>query len=188
MDGADDMAVDGAGADLEGGGSGGGLEGSEEDGALGAMDASAAGTMNAQSAGTGGGAAKLVQEDYSAAIAERDVRISELEAAVAEASRTAEAAEALRGQIEELRREGEEQRTEFELRLAGARNVKAARALLDEHGGDVTELKGAEPWLFADEPPRVQTGRTGLPNAGAATDEGAQMKRWRALAGLAEGA
>ena len=36
-----------------------------------------------------------------------------------------------------------------ELRLAGARSVKAARALLDEHGGDVGALKEAEPWLFS---------------------------------------
>lgn len=132
--------------------------------------------------------AKTAQEDYSAAIAERDARIGELEAQVAEAARSAEAADALREQIAQLKERAEAERVDFALASAGARNVKAARALLDEHGGDVAELKGAEPWLFADEPPRAQTGRTGLPNAGAATDEGAQMKRWRALAGLSEGA
>lgn len=179
MDGADDMAADGAGACLEGSGT---------DGSLGAADASAAGAMNAQGAGAGVGTAKTAQEDYSAAIAERDAHIGELEAQVAEAARSAEAADALREQIAQLKEQAEAERVDFALASAGARNVKAARALLDEHGGDIAELKGAEPWLFADEPPRAQTGRTGLPNAGAATDEGAQMKRWRMLAGLSEGA
>ena len=30
----------------------------------------------------------------------------------------------------------------------------------------------------------AQAGATGLPNAGAATDEGAQMRRWRKIAGI----
>lgn len=65
--------------------------------------------------------------------------------------------------------------------MAGCRSVKAARALLDEHGGDVAALKEAEPWLFADGVPQ-QAGKTGLPNAGAASDEGKTMKRWREIA------
>lgn len=71
----------------------------------------------------------------------------------------------------------------FELQMAGARNVKAARAPLSDYDNDVERLKAAEPWLFGavDAP---QTGATGLPNAGAATDEGAQLKRWRKIAGL----
>ena len=69
--------------------------------------------------------------------------------------------------------------------LAGCRNVKAAKALLGDHGGDVEALKEAEPWMFADTPQK-QSGRTGLPNAGTATDEGKQMKRWEKLAGLTD--
>lgn len=158
----------------------------------GAAGTGAAGTVaaGAASAGAAGsdGVAAGAEADYRVLLAERDAKIAELEGAIAEAAKSAEAAEALRTEMDELRRQGEEERVSFELASAGARNVKAARALLDEHGGDVAELKGAEPWLFADEPPRAQTGRTGLPNAGAATDEGAQMKRWRMLAGLSEGA
>ena len=67
--------------------------------------------------------------------------------------------------MDELRRQGEEQRVEFELTMAGARNVRAARAVLDEHGGDVSKLKEAEPWLF-DGAIHRQGGKTGLPNAG----------------------
>ena len=39
--------------------------------------------------------------------------------------------------------------------------------------------------MFADTPQK-QSGRTGLPNAGTATDEGKQMKRWEKLAGLTD--
>lgn len=123
---------------------------------------------------------------YEKQIAERDGRIAELEAQVAEAAKTAEATEQLKSQIEELKRQGESDRLDFELRLAGVRNVKAARAVLDEHGGDVSALKEAEPWLFADAPQK-QAGRTGLPNAGAASDADKQVRRWRELAGLEDG-
>ena len=123
--------------------------------------------------------------DYEALLAERDAKIAELEGAIAEAAKSAEAAEALRAEMDELRRQGEERRVEFELTMAGARNVRAARALLDEHGGDVSKLKDAEPWLFEGAAPR-QGGKTGLPNAGAASDEGKTMKRWREIAGIAD--
>ena len=123
--------------------------------------------------------------DYEALLAERDAKIAELEGTIAEAAKSAEAAEALRVEMDELRRQGEEQRVEFELTMAGARNVKAARVLLDEHDGDVSKLKEAEPWLFEGAVPR-QGGKTGLPNAGAASDEGKTMKRWREIAGIAD--
>ena len=117
--------------------------------------------------------------DYEALLAECDAKIAELEGTIAEA------AEALRVEMDELRRQGEEQRVEFELTMAGARNVKAARVLLDEHDGDVSKLKEAEPWLFEGAVPR-QGGKTGLPNAGAASDEGKTMKQWREIAGIAD--
>lgn len=110
--------------------------------------------------------------DWQAAIKERDGRIAELEAQVAEAAKSAEAAEALRGEIDELKAQGEDQRVEFELRLAGVRNVKAAKAILSDHGGDVAALREAEPWLFSDASTKQQGGKTGLPNAGTSTDDG----------------
>lgn len=131
------------------------------------------------------GAAK---DAFEQQIAERDAKIAELEAQVAQAAKSAEAAEALRGEIAELKAQGESDRIDFELQLAGCRNVKAARAILDDHGGDVAALREAEPWLFAKHGAQAQgTGKTGLPNAGAASDEGKQVRRWRKLAGLAEG-
>ena len=56
---------------------------------------------------------------------------------------------------------------------------------LPDHDNDIEKLKAAEPWLFgAGASTPAQTGATGLPNAGAASDEGAQMKRCRKIAGI----
>ena len=122
--------------------------------------------------------------DWEKAIAERDEKIAVLEQQVTDAAKNAEAAEALRGEIAELKAQGESDRIDFKLQLAGVRNVKAARAVLDDHGGDVDALKEAEPWLFADVPAKQQRGKTGLPNASTSTGAGKTLKRWRSLAGL----
>lgn len=90
--------------------------------------------------------------DWEKAIAERDEKIAALEQQVADAAKNAEAAEALRGEIAELKVQGEPDRIDFKLQLAGVRNIKAARAVLDDHGGDIDKLKAEEPWLFADVP------------------------------------
>ena len=122
--------------------------------------------------------------DWEQAVAERDEKIAALEAQVAAAAKNAETAEQLRNQIAELKVQGESDRIDFKLQLAGVRNVKAARAVLADHGGDVDALKEAEPWLFADTPVKQPGGKTGLPNAGTSTDAGKTLKRWRKLAGL----
>lgn len=122
--------------------------------------------------------------DWEKAITERDEKIAALEQQVADAAKNAEAAEALRGEIAELKAQGESDRIDFKLQLAGVRNIKAARAVLNDHGGDIDALKAEEPWLFVDAPITQLGGKTGLPNAGTSTDEGKTMKRWRKLAGL----
>lgn len=116
---------------------------------------------------------------YETLLAKRDERVAELEAQVAEAARSAEA---LRSEIEAVKAAAADERVEYELKLAGARSVKAARALLDEHEGDVAALKEAEPWLFSAAP--APAGTTGLPNAGAARNEDSLMGRWMRIAGL----
>ena len=135
----------------------------------------------ADSLATGGVDAKA----YEKQLAERDSRIEELEAQIAEASKNAETADGLRAEIAALKQQGADERVVFSLILTGCRNVKAAKAVLGDHGGDVEALKEAEPWMFADTPQK-QSGRTGLPNAGTATDEGKQMERWEKLAGLTD--
>lgn len=146
-----------------------------------------AGLQGANVTDNGGDAVARAHKDYEAALAERDARIAELEGEIAEAAKTAEGAERLRAEMDELRRRGDEERVGFELQIAGARNVKAARALLGDYENDIDKLKTAEPWLFGTGVPvPTQTGATGLPNAGAASDEGKTMKRWRKIAGLPE--
>jgi len=129
--------------------------------------------------------------DYERQIADRDARIAELEGQVAEAARNAETAEQLRGEIAELKAQGESDRIDFKLQLAGVRNVKAARALLSDHDNDVDKLKEAEPWLFEAGGKHAKggnagSGTTGLPNAGAASDEGKTLKHRRYIAGLTD--
>lgn len=130
--------------------------------------------------------------DWEKQIADRDARIAELEGQVAEAAKNAETAESLRGEIAELKAQGESDRIDFRLQLAGVRNVKAARALLADHGNDVDKLKEAEPWLFEATGKHAKggnsggSGTTGLPNAGAASDEGKTLKHWREIAGLTD--
>lgn len=147
------------------------------------------GVKAAQAQATGGSEAvddtDKAREEFEAALAERDAKIAALEGEIAEAAKTAESAERLRAEMDELRRQGDEQCIGFELQIAGARNVKAARALLGDYGNDIEKLKAAEPWLFgAGAAAPAQTGATGLPNAGAASDEGATVKRWRKIAGI----
>ena len=129
--------------------------------------------------------------DYEKQIAERDEKIASLEIQVAEAAKNAETAEQLRGEIAELKAQGESDRIDFRLQLAGVRNVKAARALLSDHDNDVDKLKEAEPWLFEAGGKHAKggntgSGTTGLPNAGAASDEGKTLKHWREIAGLTD--
>ena len=143
-----------------------------------------AGQSAGDSAGASGSGAGANATTYGAQLAERDKRIAEPEAQVADAAKTAEAAEALKRDIAELKAQGESERIDFKLQLAGVRNVKAARALLDDHAGDIDALKAAEPWLFQDAGQKQQSGKTGLPNAGAATDSGKQLKHFKAIAGI----
>ena len=127
--------------------------------------------------------------DWEKQIAERDARIAELEGQVAEAAKNAETAESLRGEIAELKAQGESDRIDFRLQFAGVRNVKAARALLGDHGNDIDKLKEAEPWLFeptGKHAAKGGTGTTGLPNAGAANDSGKQLRHFREVAGLSD--
>lgn len=125
-------------------------------------------------------AAELTKRD--ADIAERDGKIAELEGRLADAEKLGQQAETLKTENEQLKNQAASERIDFALQLAGCRNVKAARAVLDDYDGDVEKLKAAEPWLFAAH--AEKPGATGLPNAGTATDDGKDERRWRKLVGL----
>ena len=95
------------------------VTGAGDCGAAGGAGGAASGT-----AATGAGNTAKARTNYEAALKERDERIAALEGEILEAAKTAEAAEALRAEMDVLRRQGEEQRVAFELQIAGARNVK----------------------------------------------------------------
>ena len=135
----------------------------------GAEDADGAGTESAGDA------------EYRAALADRDKKIAELEAQIADAAKTVESANALAKQIEELKAATDAERIGYELKLAGCRSVRAGRVLLADHKGDMAALKKAEPWLFGDVP---GGGATGLEPAGASKGEGDEMRRWYEIAGI----
>lgn len=125
-------------------------------------------------------------DEWRKALAAKDAQIAELQGKVTAAAKTAEATEALNAEIASLKRQMADERTEFALRAAGARSVKAARALLSDHDGDIQALVAAEPWLFETKGPS-QGGATGLEPAGASGGSDAQyMRRWERIAGLAD--
>lgn len=86
--------------------------------------------------------------DYQAALKAKAAQIAELQGKVTDAAKTAEATEALNAEIAALKRQMADERVEFALRVVGAPSVKTAKALLEEHDGDVAALVAAEPWLF----------------------------------------
>lgn len=135
--------------------------------------------QTAQEAGMNAEAADV--SAYEAQIAERDARIAELESQIAEAAESAEAAKELKSQLREVKRQAESDKLEFSLKLAGCRNVKAAKAVLDDYSGDIDAMKEAESWLFAK---HAAAGATGLPSAGAADNAEKDVRRWRQMAGL----
>ena len=105
----------------------------------------AAGRQAQVTGGADGDDAAGARADYEAALKERDEKIAALEGEIAEAAKTADAAERLRTEMDELRRQGEEQHVGFELQMACARNVKAARPLLADYDNDIDKLKAGEP-------------------------------------------
>ena len=161
------------------GAAGGNAGGATSDGSVGG----GAGGDNGNAGASGGANAAGADEAYRAALAERDAKISALEGQIAAAAKSAEAAEALAKQIEEMKAANEAEREGYELKLAGCRSVRAGRVLLAEHDGDMEALRKAEPWLFGDAG-GTGGGATGLEPAGAAGGGDGEMERWRAIAGL----
>lgn len=62
--------------------------------------------------------------DWEKQVAERDEKIAALEVQAAEIAKNAKVAEALRGEIAELKAQGESDRIDFKLQLAGVRSMR----------------------------------------------------------------
>ena len=82
--------------------------------------------------------------DYEKQIAERDEKIASLEAQVAEAAKNAETAEQLRGEIAELKAQGESDRIDFKLQLAGGHRpaLRPRQRRGQAQGGRALALRG----------------------------------------------
>ena len=101
------------------------------------------------------------REKYQRDIAAKDKEIADLKAQIAEAAKTEEGRKALEEKIAKLEADQKDERVTHKLELAGCRNTKAAKALLDDYDGDVAKLKEDCPYLFPDGKNK-QTGSTGL--------------------------
>ena len=107
-------------------------------------------------------------------MAAKDKEIEELKAQMAEMSATKEGREKLEKRISELEAQNKDDRVTFQLQLAGCKNVKAAKALMDDYDGDIDKMKAACDYLFAD--PK-KTGSTGGKPEGAASDLDEKLDR-----------
>lgn len=106
------------------------------------------------------------REKYKRDVEERDKKIAELEAELAEAAETKEGREKLEKQLADFKAEMADKDTSHALEMAGCVDVKAAKARLADFDGDVAELKESCPYLFGEGKPK-QSGSTGKPPAGA---------------------
>lgn len=121
------------------------------------------------------------KERHEKEMAAKDAKIAELEAQVAEAAKTDESRKELQKQIDELKAAQADERITHKLELAGCKNAKAAKALLDDYDGDVAKLKAECPYLFEGE---KKSGSTGGKPSGAPSDKEKRLKEARQLAGI----
>lgn len=106
------------------------------------------------------------REKYARDMKARDDKIAELQAQLDEKAKTEEGRESLKKELDDLKAEMADERVAHKLELAGCRNVKAAKALLDDYDGDVAKLKEECPYLFEGK----KAGSTGLKPEGGASD------------------
>lgn len=104
------------------------------------------------------------KERHEKEMAAKDAEIADLKAQIAKAAETKEGREKLEQRIAELEEKQAEERTTHKLELAGCKDVKAAKARLEDFDGDVAKLKSECPYLFEAE---KQTGRAGGKPGGA---------------------
>ena len=81
------------------------------------------------------------REKYARDMKARDDKIAELQAQLDEKAKTEEGRASLKKELDDLKAEMAGERVAHKLEMAGCRNVKAAKALLDDYDGDVDKLK-----------------------------------------------
>lgn len=106
------------------------------------------------------------REKYARDMKAKDDKIADLQAKLDEKAKTEEGRASLKKELDDLKAEMADERVAHKLELAGCRNVKAAKALLDDYDGDVAKLKEECPYLFEGK----KAGSTGLKPEGGASD------------------
>ena len=107
-------------------------------------------------------------EKYARDMEAKDAEIAKLQEQLAEAAKTEEGRKELQKQIDEMKASQADERVTHKLEMAGCKNNKAAKALLDDYDGDVSKLKEACPYLFEG---KKESGSTGGKPAGAASEK-----------------
>ena len=127
------------------------------------------------------------RHQYERDVERRDKRIAELEGQLraqndAKAAKGDETAQ-LRKEIEDFKSQLADEKLNAALAAAGCIDAKAAKACLDDYGGDVSKLAEAKPYLFqqAQEKKVLSTG--GRP-AGTPSPDDERVRRARSAAGL----
>ena len=110
---------------------------------------------------------------YARDIKAKDAKIAELEAKLEEANKSEEGRKELKQEIADLKEQMEADKVTYALELAGCRNVKAAKAVLEDFDGDVAALKEKHPYLFEQKP----SGSTGGKPTGAAAGDDDKLDR-----------
>lgn len=100
-------------------------------------------------------------EKYKRDMEKKDAKIAELEAKIAEQSKTEEGRKELQKQIDEMKAEQADERVTHKLEMSGCLNTKAAKALLGDYDNDVEKLKVECPYLFHQDDGKP-TGTTGV--------------------------
>lgn len=122
----------------------------------------------------GDGGATVNRHKYERDLKAKDDEIEKLRAQLDEAAKTKEGREELQKKLDEMKASMASEKAAYRLEIAGCKNVKAAKALLDDYEGDVDKLKEACPYLFEE---AKKTGSTGLKPVGAAKDDDAALDR-----------
>lgn len=105
------------------------------------------------------------KERHDREMAEKDKEIADLQAKLDEATKTEEGRAELKKELEEAKASIADMKVNHSLEMLGCKNVKAAKALLEDYDNDPAKLKEAEPYLFGEEESKPK-GSTGKPPAG----------------------
>lgn len=117
---------------------------------------------------------------YARDIKERDEKIAELQSKLDEASKTEQGRAELQKQLDQYKAEAADKELSYKLELAGCIDVKAAKARLEDFGGDIDKLKSEASYLFKTEAKKA----TGKKPEGATNDSSAKLNEARKAAGI----